>query len=150
MEAVLLLVLPICHGPDHRALRQRGAGIGDDDPGLALRIGAHPDAVPLEQVGHQSGRVAHGWEVERTGASCRDANTAGVNGLGAAAKGAGTGPARTSRTVLSCRASTSHSSHCSFRRLPSRTVVVMGRRVRQKAGNCGWGIGRGVRPGCWG
>jgi hypothetical protein len=50
--------------------------------------------------------------------------TTGSSGF--AASGAWTGPASSSRTVLSCRASTSHSTHCSCRRLPSRTVVVIG------------------------
>ena len=56
-----------------RLLPQGGVEIGGGEPGLALLIGARPDAVPLEGIGHQSGHATHSWDVEWTVASCRDA-----------------------------------------------------------------------------
>lgn len=64
-----------------------------------------------------------------------------VLGHGQRPQGAGTGPARSSRIVLSCSANTSQSSQSSRCKLLTRTVVVIGRRVRQKAGS--WGLGDG-------
>ena len=42
-----------------RKLAKGASYISGDEPGLTVLIGAHPDAVPLERVGHQSGRAAH-------------------------------------------------------------------------------------------
>ncbi len=47
-----------------RVQRQGGVEIGGDEPGLSLLIGAHPEAVPLERIGQQSGCAAHGWDVD--------------------------------------------------------------------------------------
>jgi len=67
-QAVLLLALDR-QRPAQRALRQCGAGIGDDEPGLAVVIGAHPDAMPLERIGDQGRRAAHERDSDGTGAA---------------------------------------------------------------------------------
>jgi hypothetical protein len=56
-----LLLLPQAgKRPGDRLLAKGGCDISGREPGLTVLIGAHPNAVPLERVWHQSGRAAHG------------------------------------------------------------------------------------------
>jgi hypothetical protein len=59
MEAVLLLS-QVGQVPGDRLLAKGGCDISGGEPGLTVLIGAHPNAVPLKGIGHQSGRAAHG------------------------------------------------------------------------------------------